>query len=74
MPAHPGVLTDVELAAVLRVTPWQVRVQARQGTLPVPPIVVGARRRYSVTAVANLLGMSEDAVLVAAGVEAPTAS
>lgn len=49
--------TEPELAALLRVHPSTVSRRVREGTLPVKPLVVGARRVYPVAEVHRLAGL-----------------
>lgn len=59
MPDAPEKLwyTEGELASLLRVHPSTISRRVREGTLPVKPLVVGARRVYPVAEVHRLAGL-----------------
>ena len=49
--------TEPELAVLLRVHPSTVSRRVREGTLPLKPLVIGARRVYPVAEVHRLAGL-----------------
>ncbi|MFD6698321.1 MULTISPECIES: helix-turn-helix domain-containing protein [unclassified Microbacterium] len=49
--------TEAELASLLRVHPSTVSRRVREGSLPVKPLMVGARRMYPVAEVHRLAGL-----------------
>ena len=54
----PATITAEEFARLLGVAPWTVYQSVRQGTCPVEPIRVGARRMvWSSARVAAMLGL-----------------